>query len=147
MLVLIAAAVIGCGTRGGDKHIEKQIEAIADACKDTSKCSVDLKEVAKFEWDSVYVFNSPQTQKNVELAIGTKYPGYVEGERPMIFMNKGNIVYYENNPDGMIKGTPGQVIFSYTVGLKYSVITPEKAQFDIKVEKTNAKTFYKLVAR
>lgn len=145
LLVLLIAAT-GCTqkTPTSSKEIQKKIEAKADACKDTSKCSINIADLTDFKWETMYVFNSAQPKDIIEQAIGTTFPGYQDGMHPMIFMYKGVIVYFENNPDGLAPGTPGQIIFSYTVGLHYWAFKPTNANFRVKVEKTKGKVFYEM---
>lgn len=144
LLVLLIAAA-GCTQKTtNSKEIQKQIEAKADACKDTAKCTINVADLTDFKWETMYVFNSAYPKDIIEQAIGTTFPGYQEGMHPMIFMDKGVIVYYENNPNGLAPGSPGQIIFSFTVGLHYWAFKPNNANFRVKIEKTKGKVFYEM---
>lgn len=138
----------GCSIKysGDNDNIEKKIEHFAVDCKCTNY-TIDITKLTNFKWDTVYVFNYSVPKDLVEQIIGTSYPDYQEGTRPMVFVHQGKITHSENNPDGMLKNSPGQVIYNYSLGLRYGVYTPRTAVFTVKVEGTKGKTFYQLNSR
>ncbi|RKR84893.1 hypothetical protein BDD43_5146 [Mucilaginibacter gracilis] len=143
-ILLLLLLTTGCGVKNGKEEIEKKIQAKADDCKGAANCIVKIADLTSFKWDGLCVFNTPLPKQDVETALGVPYPDYEEGTRPLIFFYQGKIVYSENNPNGLIKGTPGQVIYDYAVGLHYGVYNPQNAVFNVKVEKGGPKTFYSM---
>lgn len=139
---LVAALLItGCTSK--NVNVEQLIEQKANTCPN---CTIKVSDVTPFKWDELYVFNSTtQSKADIERAIQQKFDDYVPNTRPMIFYLDGKIVHVENNPDGLAKGTPGQIIFDYAPGMPFKFYNPQTAVFKVKTEKNTAKTFYTLV--
>jgi hypothetical protein len=133
--------IVGCTSKKDGINIEQLLEQKAKACKGDS-CIVKVADVTPFEWDEVYVFNSPTLKTNIEKAVQLKYDDFEAGTRPLIFVLKDKIVHTENNPDGLAKGTPGQIVLDYPVSLGFKMYTPATAVFKVKIDSGAKKTFY-----
>jgi hypothetical protein len=137
----LALFVTGCASNSD--NVEQLIKQKADACK-TADCTIKISDITPFKWDEMYVFNSAVPKADLERAIGVACPDYVEGTRPLIFFDKKKMVHFECNPDALTKGSKGQIIYAYSVGLMAKIYHPSEAVFKANVEKAGPKTYYNL---
>lgn len=136
LLLLLSA----CSKNNIESKIVKEAQ---NNCVNTS-CKITISQVTNFKWDKMFVFNSPSSLETINSAIGLNYPYYVEFSREIIFMDKGKIVHYENNPANEESLTNGQVVFDYPDSLKYKAYDVSKSTFTIKQKTLNNITYYEL---
>ena len=139
LLLLIVLFICRCS---GNGNIEREIKNTISKVCINNDCRIVISKLTDFKWDKMFVFDSPVSLETITEAIGTDYPGYVEFSRTLIFMNKGSIVYYENNPSKIETFTPGQVIFNYHHSVKYKMFLPNNAIFKVKTKTSDEGDYY-----
>lgn len=128
----------GCANNQND-GIEKDVaNKIELACKESDDCVIDLKSIAKFDWDKMYVFKYGVTSKDIDKIIGTPAGPYTEFTRKIIFALKGKVVYKEENPSDIESLVNGEVVFEMPDTSTYQAYTSSQAKFI-----AHKKEFYK----
>lgn len=140
VIVILVFALVSCDVT----TLEKKIAIKARECE--VSCTISLKEITDFKWDKVYISDIPSTLQEINEAIGVEYSYYEEYTRPIIFFNKGKIVYHENNPSNIEGVISDQVIFgNATDTTKFRVYSVEEAVFKVRKRKSNSKDYYELI--
>ena len=139
--LILTVSFVGCTK---NSSIERKLrEQIAD-CKSQS-CLIPIAQVTDFKWDKMYVFNHPSAPDVIDHALGIHYPYYVEFTRSIIFLNKNQIVHYENNYSKAEGPTDGEVLFDYPDSLNYYIYKPAQVIFKVKRD-TSKNTPYFVVS-
>lgn len=142
ILLVITLSLFNCSRQKG--NIESLFVKEIEDCK-SKNCKIKLKDLTNFEWDTVYFFEVPITREFVNNSIGVNYNNYVEFTRPIIFLNKGEIIYSENNEASIESLVDEQILIgSITDTTKVSVFTPNEAIFNVKVKENNHLKYYEL---
>ena len=136
--LILAAALVGCNK---SNSIEKKLREKIEDCK-TETCSIPITQVTDFKWDKMYVFNHPSAPDVIDHALGIHYPYYVEFTRSIIFLNKNQIVHYENNHSKAEGPTDGEVLFDYPDSLNYQIYKPGQAIFKVKRDTSENIPYY-----
>jgi hypothetical protein len=104
-----------------------------------------LKKITDFQWDKVYFFEIPINKDFINTSIGIDYPNYVEFTRPIIFLNKGKIVYSENSEASVENLVDEQIIIGdLTDTTKFKIFTPEEAIFKSMTKENDNLKYYEL---
>jgi hypothetical protein len=138
IFTLAVLMMLGCSRPG---PIERRVGKRVDSCQPDAPCVVRIKELTDFQWDKLYAFSDGAQRSDIEKAIGTPFPEFVEFTRRLVFLNDGKIVYREDEPTDVEHEVDGQVHYTgrdtepYT-GLNtepsYLMFTPESAVFSAK---------------
>lgn len=77
-----------------DHYCDSLTDALKSQCKGSSKCDVTFKETFRFEWDSLYMFDSMLYPDEVSKALGfdCKCDIVPEGKRLVVFTKGGKAV-------------------------------------------------------
>src|SRR5260370_19953860 len=86
----------GCGNRPG-KFQAKMVRVIKEKCRTDKPCVIRIKDLTDFSWDKMYWFINTASQERVEQVLGTKVAPLKESSK-IIFMDKGKVVLFENEP-------------------------------------------------
>ncbi|MCG2611793.1 hypothetical protein LZZ90_09785 [Flavobacterium sp. SM15] len=141
-LIVIVLLLFSCSHRKG--KIELALTKEIENCN-TPDCRIELKKVTDFEWDKVYFFEIPTDKEYVNKCIGIDYPNYVEFTRPIIFLNKGKIVYSENNVSSVESLVDEQIVIGDIIDTtKVRVFTPKEAIFKSAIKENDNLKYYEL---
>jgi hypothetical protein len=142
--VLFSTVLSSCLTKTIDPNsIEgKLVTAINTTCRESSTCTIRLRDVTDFNWDRVYVFTTT-SQSEIEKVIGAPFPGYQEFQRSIIFFNGGKIVYSESLPTDIERPLKNQVMFDIAGRSNYRVYSSE-SQFEVERKNDERAVYYKL---
>ncbi len=141
-LITIVLLLVSCNREKGKMELllTKEIED----CKSLN-CEIELKEITDFEWEKVYIFQMPVPKEYVNRTIGIDYIDYTEFTRPIIFTNKGKIVYSENNQASIESLIPEQVIVGGLMDTtKVWIFNVNQAIFKARVKENNHTKYYEL---
>jgi hypothetical protein len=141
-LLTIVLLLGSCNREKGKMELllTKEIEE----CKSIN-CEIELKKITNFEWETVYIFQMPVPKEYINKTIGIDYIDYVEFTRPIIFINKGKIVYSENNQASVESLIPEQIIVGSLMDTtKVWVFNSNQAYFKAKVKENNHTKYYEL---
>lgn len=142
LLSVVTLLLFSCSRHKG--KIELALTKEIESCN-TPDCRVELKKVTDFEWDKVYFFEIPSTKEYVNKCIGIDYANYVEFTRPIIFLNKGKIVYSENNESSVESLVDEQIVIGDIIDTtKVRVFTPKEAIFKSVVKENDNLKYYEL---
>jgi hypothetical protein len=132
----------GCSNRPG-KFQAKLIHAIKEKCRAGQPCIIRIKDLTDFSWDKMYWFENTASQEQVEQVLGTKVEPLQESLK-IVFMNKGKIVLFENEPYEMERAVPDEVTFyDNSDSRNYQAYGPD-AEFTVKINELNHGTSYVL---
>lgn len=145
-LVLLASlsfsGCTGCGDRPG-KFQRKVVRTIQEKCRGGQPCVIRIKDLTDFPWDKMYWFINTASQERVEQVLGTKVEPLKDSSK-IVFMNKGKIVLFENEPWEMEKRLPDDIAFDdYPDSTYYRVYGPD-AEFTVKKVELNDGVAYDL---
>jgi hypothetical protein len=150
MRLLIAGMLLlvffeSCGTMTVDPNsIEgKLVTRIETSCRESSGCTVRIREVTDFAWDRVYVFKTTARKYQIEEIIGAPFPQYEEFKRSMIFVKGGKLVYGEANPTDVEAPINDQVIFDIPDTDDYRSYSLE-SRFEVTRKSYDGRGYYKL---
>lgn len=136
--------MLGCSRSG---LIERRVGEKVESCKPGEPCVIRIADFTGFEWDKMYVFSYGAELSDIEAAIGTPFPNYVEFTRRLVFLKGGKIVYREDEPTDIERPVDGEVIFaeaeSYPVSAHWAY-TPETAVFSAEKKKFDGGAYYAL---
>ncbi len=78
--------------------LEEKIISVAKLCINDKSCSVDLKEITSFKWDSLFVFYEYDDCEYISKIISLKYSGkdVPDGKMRMLFTKGKSLVYEED---------------------------------------------------
>ena len=140
LLITSIFLLIGCTNASLEKKIKNEIEEC-----NSDKCKIVINQLTDFKWDKMLASNRYLSPEQIEAAIGVDYPYWKNNTRPMIFLYKNKIVYYENNDDNVEHILNNQVIFNQPDSIKYQIFTPSTAIFSAKrVEMSYGEHYFKL---
>lgn len=134
--ILAVLFLCGCGP-GKTGKIERRISERIDACSAGAPCTIRISDVTDFSWDKMYAFTYNATQDQIDKALGTSFPDYVEFTRRMVFLKDGKIVYREDAPSNIESRVNGEVSFDVPETEIYKAYTTEDAVFRVWKEKVN----------
>ena len=134
--ILATLLLCSCGS-GKTGRIERRIGERIDACKPGDACTIRISDVTDFSWDKMYAFRYNATQDQIDKALGTSFPDYVEFTRRLIFLKNGKIVYREDAPSDIESPVNREVIFDFPGTEVYKTYTTEDAVFRGWKEKVN----------
>lgn len=126
VLTLLILLMFGCSK---SRVIEQRIGKRIDDCKSADACIIRIKDLTDFQWDKMYVFEYGARLEQIEKALGTKYPDYVEFKRRIVFLKGGGIVHREDEPTDIERLVNGQVSFAESYTNPVWSFTPETAVF------------------
>jgi hypothetical protein len=136
--ISILAALLLCSCASGKTgKIERRIGERIDACKPGDSCTIRISDVTDFSWDKMYAFTHNATQDQIDKALGTPFPDYVEFTRGLVFLKDGKIVYREDTPSNIESLVNREVIFDIPGTEVYKVYTAGDAVFRGWKEKFN----------
>jgi len=92
----------------------------------------------------MYVFNHPSAPDVIDQALGMHYPYYIEFIRSIIFLNKNQIVHYENNHSKVEGPTDDEILFDYPDSLNYQIYKPGQFIFNVKPNTSKDFSYYVL---
>jgi hypothetical protein len=135
--ILAILLLCSCGP-GKMGKIERHIGERIDACKPGDSCTIRISDVTDFSWDKMYAFRYNATQDQIDKALGTSFPDYVEFTRRLVFLKNGKIVYREDAPSNIESPVYREVIFDFPGTEVYKTYTTEDAVFrGLKEKVTN----------
>jgi hypothetical protein len=134
--ILATLLLCSCGS-GKVGKIERRIGERIDACKPGDSCTIRISDVTDFSWDKMYAFTHNATQDQIDKALGTSFPDYVEFTKRLVFLKDGKIVYREDTPSNIESLVNREVIFDIRETEVYKAYTAEDAVFRGWKEKFN----------
>ena len=141
LLVATLSLLLLCGC---SKRLEESIaQRIDETCKSSEPCVLRIKDLTHFEWDKMYVFEYSAELYDIETALGTSFPDFVQFRRRMVFLKGGRIVYREDEPTDIERILDGQVVFDIPDAEVYRVYGPD-AEFLATKRKVDERTYYAL---
>lgn len=99
VLVTMIILIVLCGCQ---KSITQRLGSYIESKCEEGGCVVNLSEFAKFDWDTMYVFDVQATSEEMSNALGYPYNGWEDLKSQVVFTSGKKIVYieYEDyNPD------------------------------------------------
>lgn len=109
---------------------KKLLNEVKHKCEASHECFISLKDVTKFEWDKVYIFNSPSDPEIIREALKGDYHLWRDLTWGLIVFVKGeNIIHKEYefyDPEKPVK-----LDFEFN-GKKYLIFTPADAHFEAR---------------
>jgi hypothetical protein len=138
---LLFVLLCGCTSKRIEQKIRDRIEA---QCKNGGDCIIRIKDITDFGWDKMFVFDYGVSQEQIEKALGTPFPGYVEFTRRLVFLKTGKIIYSEDEPTDIEAPVNGMVSFGIDKADGYKVYTPDEAVFRAERNKFSKGIFYHL---
>lgn len=132
----------GRGNRSG-KFQEKVAYAIREKCQRAQPCTIRIRDVTDFSWDKMYWFINTASQERVEQVLGTKVEPLKEGSK-IVFMNKGKIVLFENEPWEIERRLPEDIAFDDYPDSSYFRVYGPDAEFTVKRIELNDGVAYDL---
>jgi hypothetical protein len=144
-LVLALLAFIsfsGCRSRPG-KFQAKIVRTIKEKCRTEQPCVIRIRDLTDFSWDKMYWFINTASQERVEQVLGTKVEPLKESSK-IVFMDKGKIVLFENEPWEMERRLPDQIAFDDYSDSSYYRVYGSDAQFTVKKIELNDGVAYDL---
>jgi hypothetical protein len=144
-VVLVSLSFWGCtGCGHGPGTFQRTlIRTIEEQCKSGRSCVIHIKDVTDFSWDKMYWFENTASQEQVEQVLGTKVEPLQESLK-IVFVNKGKIVLFENEPYDMEKAVPGEIIFYGNADSRYYQAYGPDAVFTVKKHELNDGASYVL---
>jgi hypothetical protein len=141
-LFLLLCLLYGCGVHKG--QVEKRISELIEENKDSGGCSIILKRITTFKWDTVYFV---ENSEEVSSIIKMDYPTSGGFKKSVIFLYKGKIVYYENEETGMENLQRGEIIIGDNVNdtSRYKMFVPDSAVFKGSIKMDGEIKYYELV--
>ena len=99
--ILLCSGLVSCNALPAeDQMLRAQIVEAVSAVRNKpvgDSIVIDMNSIAKFQWDTLYVFSATTTVQGISEAIGTTWPGaenVSEDDNLMIFMEKRHIKKY-----------------------------------------------------
>ena len=142
ILMFALMMLFGCSKSG---QIEQRIGERINSCKPSEPCIVRITDLTDFQWDQMHVFEYGARLDEIEKALGTSFPNYVEFTRRLVFLKDGKIVYREDEPTDIEGPVNGKVCFgdeSYTD--PHWLFTPDNAVFRAKKKEFDGGVYYTL---
>ncbi|MFL6254089.1 MAG: hypothetical protein ACJ74T_03630 [Pyrinomonadaceae bacterium] len=116
-----------------------------ESCRPGAPCVVMLKDLTNFQWDKMYVFSYGAELSDIQTALGTSFPNFVQFTRRLVFLKDGKIVYREDEPTDIEHAVDGEVNFAgMDTQPSYLMFTPDTAVFNAKKEKHSHGVLYLL---
>ncbi|MGH9969370.1 MAG: hypothetical protein ACREBG_16435 [Pyrinomonadaceae bacterium] len=140
-LTFLLTVMVACSH---STSIEHRVGQSIDNCKSDSPCIIRVKDFTDFEWDEMHVFEYGASLDQIEQAIGTSFPDYVEFTRRMVFLNGGKIVHREAEPTDVERVTNGQLVFAESYRDTHWSFTRENAVFKAQKKQSNGATSFAL---
>ena len=144
ILTLSLTLMLGCSRPG---LIERRVGEKVEGCKPGAPCVIRIAAFTDFEWDRMYAFSYGAELSDIEAAIGTSFPNYVQFTRRLVFLKGGRIVYREDEPTDIERPVDGEVSFaeaeSYPVSSHWA-FTPETAVFSAEKKEFDGGAYYAL---
>lgn len=132
-------STMSCTFFFGDEGIQQQI--VDRALKDTTN-SVALKDITKFDWDTMYfVWSSPTVPNGIDSIVGSAISDDMTHQ--IIFIKNRKIVYKEvifDDPDKVEKAS-----FYFTDTLPFHCLTPQTAIFKIRSRYRQSGDLYDII--
>jgi hypothetical protein len=141
ILTFIMLLMFGCSKSG---TIEQRIGRRLDDCKSAEACIIKIRDLTDFQWDKMCAFEYEASLDQIEKALGTKFPDYVEFKRRMVFLKDGKIVHREDEPTDIEGLVNGQVSFGESYTNPVWSLTPDTAVFTGKKEEFSGGIYYVL---
>ena len=141
--ILATLLLCSCGS-GKMGKIERRIGERIDACKPGDTCTIRISDVTDFSWDKMYAFTHNATQDQIDKALGTSFPDYVEFTRRLVFLKDGKIVYKEDTPSNIESLVNRQVVFDSLGTEVYTTYTAADAVFRCWKGKFENGVYYQL---
>jgi len=139
ILLTLMASLLCAGCFRKNK-IENEIAKKASVCNE--ECVIKLSDLTTFGWDKVYIFQALVPAEFIDEALGMHYEDYVEATRTIIFVKNNKIVYAENDPLGDKGPRDGDVVFTFTAGDRYQLLTPAQAVFSVTHKNLSMGEYY-----
>jgi hypothetical protein len=93
------------------ESLEAKLATKFNNCESPTTCTIRLREETNFEWDKFYVFKYKATRDEIRKALGFSLPRYQEFKRKLVFVNDGQLVYYEEEPTDIESLIDQEVVF------------------------------------
>ena len=130
ILILALTLLLGCSRSG---LIERRVGERVESCKPDASCVIRIKDFTDFQWDKMYVFSYGAELSDIEAAIGTSFPNFVQFTRRLVFLKEGKIVYREDEPTDIEHAVDGEVSFTgMDTEPSHLMFTTETAVFSAK---------------
>jgi hypothetical protein len=139
-LLITTSLIIGCKSQNLENTI---VEKIIENCKKDS-CSINIKEITKFDWDKMYIFKFNNTKTEIENILKIKVPKYSEFTKKTIFTLSGNIVYYEEGNLNVEGINDNEIVFIMPDSVKYACFSADSAKFYVNTKKIKLGQYYEL---
>jgi hypothetical protein len=140
---IITITIFSCSRRDHKWDLETKIEnEIKKTCIKKGICHINLGNIISFDWEEMYVFKETANIKQIESAIGIKYPYYDDVAKRIIFVHNNRIVYHEEvfpHVEGIING---QILFEIDENAHYKKFTDKI--FEVKKISLENKKYYVL---
>jgi hypothetical protein len=142
ILTLALTLMQGCIRSG---LIERRIVERVNDCVPNASCIIRVADLTDFRWDQMHVYTLGARPDEIEKALGTPLPNYVEFQRRIVFLKDGKIVHREDEPTDIERPVDGEVNFaeSYPEPAHWS-FTPETAVFSAEKKKFDGGAYYVL---
>lgn len=140
---MLAACILilsACSTT----KVEEISERIKSSCAAGNTCQIRIRDLTTFEWDRMYVFDYSAELYDIEQALGTPFPDFVQFKRRIVFLKNGNIVYREDQPTNIEKHLDGEVFFAIPDTEVYRQFTPDTAIFKVERKPIYDGVYYEL---
>lgn len=99
MSAAFSACLGSCRTRPKISGVEARLSrTIAQECHNQFPCVIAIKKATDFSWDTMYAFKPSAKQDEVQRVLGTTLDNFSEDARKLVFVNKGRVVLFENEP-------------------------------------------------
>lgn len=141
LLTLWLSVLLSCSRSG---EVERAIGNRVNACVPSAPCIVKIKDVTNFQWDQLHVFEHGATLAEIEKALGTDSPDYVEFKRRLVFLKEGRIIHREDEPTDIERPVNGQVSFAGSYNSPHWSFTPETAVFRAEKKTFDGGVYYAL---
>ena len=134
--------MLGCSRSG---LLERRVGERVERCQTGAPCVVRMKDLTGFQWDKMYVFSYGAELSDIETALGTSFPNFVQFTRRLVFLKDGKIVYREDEPTDIEHAVDGEVSFAgMDAQPSYLMFTPETAVFSAKRQEHSHGVLYLL---
>lgn len=132
--LIISVLLFLTGCNGTRNQLQKDIKSYLYDNYANEEIIVNISDFTNFEWDTLLIFKSPVSNKDIENAIGVKYERELDLEMGMIFVKDGEIIYDEMFDNDYENVSPFS-IYPYediNSGMNCNVFTPETSLFKCK---------------
>ncbi len=139
----VAALFVGGCARTGMRGAV--VDAIRTHCRDASPCIIDMKDVATFDWERMYVFGPGTDREAIRSIIGVDIADFDTLTERILFTRGHALVRSEAKlPDYESKDATNVVFAPTDASGKYFSIGRDRSELRVGIEKSGQRMFYTL---